>query len=267
MAGIWLILRQRDLWLAGSLLKDLARYGAKRAGVPDYYVGNEGRQGPAISTSSLGISPRPAGYSGPRRGGYAPCRIRLPIELQGMGMAGTMATGPDRAVMRAAAAMMADFCGRWWSPMSIRGRWRTHKRWSRLCATSGRAPVCADFYLWQCNAHREGGADMPKLAIIATIDVAPGRRDQLVHLLMAHKARCLKDEPGTLQFEVMVPREDNAKVLLYEVYQDDAAFDTHFNGASITRLREEAAGMILKLQGTRCTPVEWSAQLATANGL
>lgn len=97
---------------------------------------------------------------------------------------------------------------------------------------------------------------MPKLAIIATIDVAPGRRDQFVHLLMAHKARCLKDEPGTLQFEVMLPREDNTKVLLYEVYQDDAAFDTHFNGASITRLREEAAGMILKLQGTRCTPVE-----------
>jgi (4S)-4-hydroxy-5-phosphonooxypentane-2,3-dione isomerase len=97
---------------------------------------------------------------------------------------------------------------------------------------------------------------MPKLAIIATIDVAPGRRDQLLHLLMAHKARCLEDEPGTLQFEVMVPREDNAKVLLYEVYRDDAAFDTHFNGASITRLREEAAGMILKIQGTRCTPVE-----------
>ena len=94
---------------------------------------------------------------------------------------------------------------------------------------------------------------MPKLAIIATIDVAPGRRDQFLHLLTAHKARCLKDEPGTLQFEVMVPREDNRKVLLY---QDDAAFDTHFNGASIARLREEAAGMILKLQGTRCTPVE-----------
>jgi (4S)-4-hydroxy-5-phosphonooxypentane-2,3-dione isomerase len=113
-----------------------------------------------------------------------------------------------------------------------------------------------DFDLRKCNAYREGGADMPKLAIIATIDVAPGRRDQFLHLLMAHKARCLKDEPGTLQFEVMLPREDNTKVLLYEVYQDDAAFDIHFNEASIMRLREEAAGMILKLQGTRCTPVE-----------
>ena len=93
---------------------------------------------------------------------------------------------------------------------------------------------------------------MPKLAIVATIEVAPERRDQLLPLLMAHRGRCLKDEPGTLQFEVLVPREDDTKVLLYEVYRDDAAFDVHLNGPHIERVREEAAGMILKLYGTRC---------------
>ena len=97
---------------------------------------------------------------------------------------------------------------------------------------------------------------MPKLAIVATIEVAPGRRDEFLPLLMAHRARCLKDEPGTLQFDPLVPRDDETKVLLYEVYQDDAAFDAHFNGPSIARLREEAAGMIVQLQGTRCNFVE-----------
>ena len=97
---------------------------------------------------------------------------------------------------------------------------------------------------------------MPKLAIVATIEVAPGRRDQLLPLLMAHRARCLKDEPGTLQFEVLAPREDDTKVLLYEVYRDDAAFDVHLNGPSIARAREEATGMMLKLYGTRCSLVE-----------
>ena len=97
---------------------------------------------------------------------------------------------------------------------------------------------------------------MPKLAIVATIEVAPGRRDEFLPLLMAHRVRCLKDEPGTLQFDPLVPRDDDTKVLLYEVYQDDAAFDAHFNGPSIARLREEAAGMIVKLQGTRCNFVE-----------
>jgi autoinducer 2-degrading protein len=93
---------------------------------------------------------------------------------------------------------------------------------------------------------------MRKLAIVATIDITPGRREEFLPLLMAHRARCLKDEPGTLHFEVLVPREDSSKLLLYEVYQDDAAFEKHFNGPSITRLREEAAGMIVSLQGTRC---------------
>jgi hypothetical protein len=49
-------------------------------------------------------------------------------------------------------------------------------------------------------------------------EVAPGRRQQLLPLLMAHRARCLKHEPGTLQFEVLAPREDDTRALLYEVY-------------------------------------------------
>ena len=99
---------------------------------------------------------------------------------------------------------------------------------------------------------------MTKLAIVATIEVAPGRRDQLLPLLMAHRARCLKDEPGTLQFEVLAPREDedDTKVLLYELYQDDAAFDIYLNGPSIARVREETAAMILKLYGTRCALIQ-----------
>jgi quinol monooxygenase YgiN len=97
---------------------------------------------------------------------------------------------------------------------------------------------------------------VPKLAIIGTLEVAPGRKDEVLPLLMAHRARCLKDELGTLQFEVLVPRNDDTKVLLYEVYRDDAAFDVHWNGTSVARLREEAAGMIVKVYGTRCALAE-----------
>ena len=94
---------------------------------------------------------------------------------------------------------------------------------------------------------------MPKLAIIVTIEVAPGRKDQLLPLLMAHRARCLKDEPGvTLQFEVLAPYDDDAKALSYEVYRDDAAFEVHRNGRSIAQFREETAGMIVKLHVTKC---------------
>jgi quinol monooxygenase YgiN len=97
---------------------------------------------------------------------------------------------------------------------------------------------------------------MPKLALIATIDVTKGLRDQLLPLLKAHGARSLKDEPGTLQFEVLVPRDDDTKLLIYEVYRDDAAFEEHQKAASIARFRKEADGMFGQIRGTRCTPAE-----------
>ena len=81
---------------------------------------------------------------------------------------------------------------------------------------------------------------------------------------MAHKARFLIDEPGTLQVEVLVPREDDTKVLVYEVYRDDAAFDVHRSGPSMAQWREETAGMILQVWRRRCTPVESGASVTRA---
>ena len=63
---------------------------------------------------------------------------------------------------------------------------------------------------------------MPKFALIASIEVAPGRRDEFLPLLRAHAARCLKDEPRTLQFDVLLPHDGGDKVMLYELYQDQA---------------------------------------------
>jgi (4S)-4-hydroxy-5-phosphonooxypentane-2,3-dione isomerase len=96
---------------------------------------------------------------------------------------------------------------------------------------------------------------MPKFANVVTIDVAPGRRDQVVTSLLAHKAR-LKGEPGTLQFEVLLPKDDDTKVLSFEMYRDAAAFELHLNGPSLAQLREETAGMAMKLHGVRCIVVD-----------
>jgi (4S)-4-hydroxy-5-phosphonooxypentane-2,3-dione isomerase len=97
---------------------------------------------------------------------------------------------------------------------------------------------------------------MPKLANIVTIETTPGRRDQVATSLMAHKARCLKNESGILQFEVLLPKEDQMKVLSYELYRDTAAFDVHRNGPSLAQWREETAGMVVKLNGVRCVVMD-----------
>ena len=97
---------------------------------------------------------------------------------------------------------------------------------------------------------------MSKFSTVSTIEAAEGRRDQILPLLVAHKARCLKEEPGTLQFEILLPKNDETKILLYEVYRDAAAFDVHRNGPSFARWQEETAGMVVKLQGVRCAVVD-----------
>jgi len=46
---------------------------------------------------------------------------------------------------------------------------------------------------------------MKKLVIFATIEVQPGTRDAAVKVLLEHRARCLRDELGTIQFDVLIP--------------------------------------------------------------
>jgi quinol monooxygenase YgiN len=97
---------------------------------------------------------------------------------------------------------------------------------------------------------------MSKLAIVATIKTVAGKRDEYVTFLKAHGKRCLATEPGTLQFEVLVPKEEADTVMLYEVYASPEAFETHWNGTSIQQMKQETAGLQLSLTGVRCNLVE-----------
>ena len=97
----------------------------------------------------------------------------------------------------------------------------------------------------------EGSSQMSKYALVATIEAADGRMGELMPLLMAHRARCLKYEAGTLQFDFLVPHDDKTKVLLFEVYVDEAAFQVYWQGASIALFREQASGMVAKMTATR----------------
>ena len=96
---------------------------------------------------------------------------------------------------------------------------------------------------------------MPRFANVVTSEVGPGQRVQVVTLLLAHKAR-LADEPGTLQFEVLLAKDDDTKVRVYEMYRDAAAFEVHLNGPSLAQWKKETAGMVVKLHGVRCAIVE-----------
>ena len=95
---------------------------------------------------------------------------------------------------------------------------------------------------------------MTKLAVIGTIEVQPGTRTEVLRAVLAHRDRCLRDEPGTLQFEVLVPSEDSTKLMPYELYADDIAFSVHMRGASMAKVTEEVGAKVAGLTGIRCTP-------------
>jgi quinol monooxygenase YgiN len=97
---------------------------------------------------------------------------------------------------------------------------------------------------------------MSKLAIVATIKTVPGKRDEYLTFLNAHGKRCLATEPGTLQFDILVPLEEADTILLYEVYASPEAFQTHWNGTSIQQMRQDAAELQLSIKGVRCDLVE-----------
>jgi (4S)-4-hydroxy-5-phosphonooxypentane-2,3-dione isomerase len=88
---------------------------------------------------------------------------------------------------------------------------------------------------------------MSKLAILGTMEFIPGAGEQVLAALRAHRNRVLADEPGTLQFEILIPTEEATRIYLYEVYADDGAFEVHRNAPSIVRLREEIAGIVTAL--------------------
>lgn len=91
---------------------------------------------------------------------------------------------------------------------------------------------------------------MTKFAVVATYEIAPAQIEAFLPLLAAHRERCLRDEPGTLRFDILRP---DRNLMLYEVYEDEAAFQAHRNGASLARFLKEAEHVERKLSFVKCS--------------
>jgi autoinducer 2-degrading protein len=59
-----------------------------------------------------------------------------------------------------------------------------------------------------------------------SIRIKPDNVDAFMQKLNDN-ARNARKEPGCKQFEVLVDPKDSTKIMLYEVYNDEAAFETH----------------------------------------
>ena len=57
-------------------------------------------------------------------------------------------------------------------------------------------------------------------------------------------AREARKEPGCKQFEVLVDPNDKARIMLYEVYKDEAAFQTHQGTPHFKKYLAEAVPLL-----------------------
>lgn len=65
------------------------------------------------------------------------------------------------------------------------------------------------------------------IALVVTLHVRPEHRETLLAAITAQGAASREREPGCLQFDICVDGDDPNRVLLYEVYAGEAAFDAH----------------------------------------
>jgi autoinducer 2-degrading protein len=63
-------------------------------------------------------------------------------------------------------------------------------------------------------------------ALVVTIRIKPENLDAFMEKLAANAAAARK-EPGCLTFEVLAEPTDPTRVVLYEVYESQAAFQAH----------------------------------------
>ena len=70
-----------------------------------------------------------------------------------------------------------------------------------------------------------GIGKVDKFAIVATFEVAEGRMDEFLPLLLAHPRPVPhRTSRALLRFDVLRPRNEENTIMLYEVHEHDAAF-------------------------------------------
>ena len=79
--------------------------------------------------------------------------------------------------------------------------------------------------------------------LVVNIRVKPENLDAFMQRL-GDNARAARKEPGCRQFEVLVDPKDKAKVMLYEIYDDEAAFEAHQQTPHFKKYLAEAVPLL-----------------------
>ena len=77
--------------------------------------------------------------------------------------------------------------------------------------------------------------------IIAPIQIREGHKEQFMQAIIEDAKGSVNDEPGCLRFDVIQDAGDENRIWLYEVYQDEAAFQAHTQAPHFIKFRDATA--------------------------
>jgi (4S)-4-hydroxy-5-phosphonooxypentane-2,3-dione isomerase len=72
----------------------------------------------------------------------------------------------------------------------------------------------------------------------------PGTFDRFRKLIVENARASLRDEAGCHQFDVVIPSGDADRVVLYEIYDDAAAFEVHKRTPHFAAFDRESAPLV-----------------------
>jgi quinol monooxygenase YgiN len=80
--------------------------------------------------------------------------------------------------------------------------------------------------------------------IAVDFKIKPGQMADFRKLIDDNARASVRDEPGCRRFDVCANRKDADRVLLYEIYDDRAAFDAHLKTKHFAVFNEASAALV-----------------------
>jgi quinol monooxygenase YgiN len=78
---------------------------------------------------------------------------------------------------------------------------------------------------------------MSRIMVVVEFEVKPEHRSQFIELIKGHAQRS-RAEDGCQQLDMLLPQEDQDRVLLVGAWRYQAALDAHSNGPMVAKTQE-----------------------------
>ena len=95
---------------------------------------------------------------------------------------------------------------------------------------------------------------------IATLEIDPSRIEEYRAAVAEQIKSAIENEPGVLTLYAVADRSNPARITVFEIYQNRAAYEAHLKAAHFLAYKARVESMVTSLTLTPVSPVALGAQ-------